>query len=437
MSALLVGVFLAHSVQLGIALLAAVLFLPLALLNLPVAIALWVPLAYLEAWPAASRIPAGVAILLGLAWIGTIAGGRSLASEVFRRHRGTYVLLLALLSWITLSLFWAQDPTAGANGLYVWYWAAAIAIVVPTALSTRRHLTIVCIGFTAAALISVVIALPQLSTTPSATDDVASRLGGSLQNPNYLAAALLSAAALMAGLIAVAQRPAQKRFLMVALGVVALAIFATGSRGGLVAAVLMVVAALVLTRRRRINLGAIIAVALAVGTLWIGSSDRSLSRLREFDTSGSGRADLWNVALRMWEDHPVLGVGYLNFAVESPRYLLQPGQISAEFVIDQPKETHNAYLGLLAETGVIGLALFVALVISLMRATWLAARRLEEAGDTRYATLGRAVLIAQIGSLVALMFSHNPYNHPFWLLLAMGPVLLTIAARTSPGDHPT
>src|SRR6266480_1762167 len=155
LSAVLVGVLLAHSVQLGIAFLAAVLYLPLALLNLPIAIALWVPLAYLEAWPAASRIPAGVAILLGLAWLGTIASGRSLASEVFRRHRGTYLLLLALVSWITLSLFWAQDPAAGANGLYVWYWAAAIAIVVPTALSTRRHLTIVCIGFTAAALISV------------------------------------------------------------------------------------------------------------------------------------------------------------------------------------------------------------------------------------------------------------------------------------------
>src|SRR5205823_14780710 len=112
LSALLVGAVLAHSIQLGTAFLCAVLYVPLALLNLPMAIALWVPLAYLEAWPAASRIPAGVAILLGLAWIGTIASGRSLASEVFRRHRGTYMLLLALVSWITLSLFWAQDPGA-------------------------------------------------------------------------------------------------------------------------------------------------------------------------------------------------------------------------------------------------------------------------------------------------------------------------------------
>jgi O-antigen ligase len=192
----------------------------------------------------------------------------------------------------------------------------------------------------------------------------------------------------------------------------------------------MVLVAFGLMSGRRLKLGVIVALALAVGTLWVASSDSTLSRLRQFDTSGTGRVDLWTVALRMWEDHPVNGVGYRNFPVESSHYLLQPGSVNGQFVVNQPKETHNAYLGILAETGVVGLALFLSAVVLFIRATWQGAQALQKVGDERFAALGRAVVIAQIGSLAALMFAHNPQNQPFWILLALGPVLITIAQRT-------
>src|SRR4051794_41556229 len=82
--ALVVGVVLAHSAQLGIALLIAVLFLPLALLNLPVAIALSVPLVFLEQWPGASRVPAAVAILLALPLFWTVWGRTTLFAGSLR-----------------------------------------------------------------------------------------------------------------------------------------------------------------------------------------------------------------------------------------------------------------------------------------------------------------------------------------------------------------
>ena len=50
-SAAVVGFLLAHSVQYGVAVLVALLFLPIALLNLPLAIGLFVPLIYLEQVP--------------------------------------------------------------------------------------------------------------------------------------------------------------------------------------------------------------------------------------------------------------------------------------------------------------------------------------------------------------------------------------------------
>jgi O-antigen ligase len=435
LSAAVVGLLLAHSVQYGIAVLVALLFLPIALLNLPVAIGLSVPLIYLEQVPGLSRIPSGVALLLVMAWFGTLAGRGSLSAEVFRRHRGMYLLLLLLMTWITLSILWARDPSAGAGALYAWYWAAGIVLVVPTVLSTRRHVVIICVGFIVGGMIAAMISLPQLSSGDST--DYATRLGGDLINPNYFAAALLSAAALAAGLMAVVRRPLHKKLLLASLAFATVAIFATGSRGGLIAGVVMIAAAFALMRRQRLRVGVIVVVGLVLGTLWVSSSDSSLSRLRDFNTSGTGRVDLWTVALRMWEDHPIAGVGFMNFPTVSRDYISQPGQISSEFIINEPKETHNAYLGLLAENGIIGLALFLALAIALIRATWQAARLLDGAGDSSYATLARAVGIAQIGALTALMFTHNTYNNALWILLALGPVLLTIADRTPVIEAPS
>ena len=145
-SAAVVGFLLAHSVQYGVAVLVALLFLPIALLNLPLAIGLFVPLIYLEQVPGAARIPSGVALLIFMAWLGTLAGRGSLFAEVFKRHRGMYLLLLMLMAWITVSLLWARDPGVAAGGLWQWYWAAGIVLVIPTALWTRRHVVVVCVG---------------------------------------------------------------------------------------------------------------------------------------------------------------------------------------------------------------------------------------------------------------------------------------------------
>jgi O-antigen ligase len=434
LSAALVGAMLARDVQLAFALLAATVFLPVALLNLPVAIACWVLLAHLEAWPAVRYVPAGVALLIGLAWLGHVAVNGQLVAATLARHRGAFVLLGIFLGWITLSLAWADDLPTAANQLYIWYWAGAIPLVVATTLATRRELALVCIAFVIAALISIAIALPQLSTGGGGSD-LEFRLGGSLQNPNYLAAALLSSAALAAGLVAVVGRGVRRNLLLVALGVIGVAMLLTGSRGGLIAAGVALLAAFFLMGEHRLRLGVVVAVCVGVGVIFVATaSGGALERVREFDPTGTGRVDLWDVAVQMWEDNPIFGVGYANFPTESPQYLLRPGQLSAAFIIDEPQETHNAYLGLLAENGIVGLGLFVAVVVSFMRATWVGVKRLELIGDRRYAVLGRAVLIAQIGQLAALVFSHNPFNHPFWLLLALGPVLVMIGERDGVGE---
>lgn len=432
-SAALVGVLLAANLQLGIAFLAGVLYFPLALLNLPLAIALWVPLVYLQAWGPARFIPTGVALLIGLAWLGTLGGGRSLVAEVVRRHRGLFLLIGGFLAWLTLSLAWAGDPALAADSLWVPFMAAAVLVVISTTLSTRRELVSVCVGFAVAALVSIALAVPDVSTVGPPADE-ANRLGGSVQNPNYLAAGLLSAAVLAAGLIPLASRLFWKWALGLALAVIAVGLLATGSRGGLIAVGVATAAGIVLMKEQRLRLGGLVTAGLVVGGFWFATaSDSVVERVWEFET-GSGRVDLWSVAWRMGADHPVRGVGWDNFRAESPDYVIRPGQLeNVNLVVETPKEVHNAYLSFFAETGLVGLGLWVAVVTALLRTTWLGARRLQALGDDRFASFARAILVAQLGALAALVFAENPFNNALWILLAFGPVLVTIASRTSHG----
>jgi hypothetical protein len=72
---------------------------------------------------------------------------------------------------------------------------------------------------------------------------------------------------------------------------------------------------------------------------------------RLFDFSGSGRIDLWRVALSTAESRPVLGVGAGVFE----RYWQKDDRWSFK-----ARDAHNLYLETLAEVGPIGLALLVA-----------------------------------------------------------------------------
>jgi O-antigen ligase len=129
----------------------------------------------------------------------------------------------------------------------------------------------------------------------------------------------------------------------------------------------------------------------------------------------------------MGEDHPWLGVGVNNFRVESPNYVRRPGGPEDVYLItEDPHVVHNIYLQQLAETGIIGLALFATVLVLALRASWRGIRRLEEAGAGRLAGVGKSVFVAQLGGLTAAFFLSNGYDQVLWILLALGPALAAL-----------
>jgi putative inorganic carbon (HCO3(-)) transporter len=223
------------------------------------------------------------------------------------------------------------------------------------------------------------------------------------------------------------RRPGQRIGLSIALAFIAIGFFATESRGGLLALLFALVAAFVLFRGQRRQIAALFVVGAVGVTVWLQSRPDALHRLTTFGGGGSGREDVWTVAWRIFNQHPAVGVGLANFQALEARYVLQPGSISrVKYISETPKLVHNAYLGLLVETGIVGLTAFAIVALLSMRASWEAARRFDAVGAPGLANLARAVLAATVGMLAAMFFISDASDYRLWILFALGPVLNTI-----------
>jgi putative inorganic carbon (hco3(-)) transporter len=75
---------------------------------------------------------------------------------------------------------------------------------------------------------------------------------------------------------------------------------------------------------------------------------------QEFDSSAQERIELWQDAMNLFQSNPVLGAGFQTYG-----YMGRVGDF---------RDTHNYFLKVLAETGLVGLALYLLLLWKLLRA---------------------------------------------------------------------
>jgi O-antigen ligase len=250
-------------------------------------------------------------------------------------------------------------------------------------------------------------------------------------DPNDLAAGLVPAAALALGLTAGARGP-RRLWLIVAALICIGGVAATQSRGGLLAATCAMLAAIVVARGRRVQA---VTAALGLATIvafLLATTPGALERITDTDNGGNGRTDLWTVAARMVADHPLNGVGLDNFMVQSDAYVREPGTLEyVDLIVESPHIVHNTYLQLLAETGAIGLALYLLVVGLALAGSWRAAIRFGDRGMRDMEALAQGVFTAQAGILAASVFLSIGNDFRAWLLFGLGPALL---ALSTPGD---
>ena len=190
-------------------------------------------------------------------------------------------------------------------------------------------------------------------------------------NPNDLAGVCLLFVALAAGVL-VSERARWIRFAAFA-GIVLLPflIILTQSRGAFVALLAFALIALKGQWRR----GRVLALAAGVAVVvFFAAPDEVWDRLGTIqkvatqqdgaasiadEGSAEQRLEIWKVARAIIADEPVTGVGLGAYAEVHSRYALRP---IFNPTAQGKRDTHSTYLKIFAETGIVGLIVFVGLV---------------------------------------------------------------------------
>jgi O-antigen ligase len=425
-----VGVLMAYDFKLAIGLVVGLCYLPLVLVNLPLGIALWVPSTFLTGLPGLDSASHAAGLVIALAWFGQL---RAHASEQGRHvPRGLLLVVAVFIVWLALSMLWAERPGASFAALPPFVAAALMFTVLMTLDMTPQQIRLIAFSFIAGVTLSVTIGLIGGVQPPSGDSAIADdgRLRGGLDDPNYLAAGIVPSIVMAAGLVPGLRNIAWRMALAGMCVILLVGLAATESRGGLLAAIFATVASVFVAKRSRAVVIALIAIGIGCVAIYFASTPDAWNRVTHTADKGNGRSSLWIVAGRIWQDHPVAGVGLDNYRAYAPRYVTGPGELTfVNFIAERPHVVHNVYLQTLVEVGLIGLGLFLAVIVASLAAAMRAARRFEARGDFEMSAFARSVFVALMAALVASFFISNGNGFQIWVLLAFGPMLLRLVRR--------
>ena len=124
---------------------------------------------------------------------------------------------------------------------------------------------------------------------------------------------------------------------------------------------------------------------------------------------------LAKAAWEMYLDYPVFGMGLGNYYYNCRLYYPLVGG-----------RAHNMYLEIMAETGTVGLLLFMSVILSAFKSI----NRVIKS-DTELSHYGRGLFIGIIGFLVSAIFLHAQLEKSLWLsvFLAMAMDRMTVLQK--------
>jgi O-antigen ligase len=430
----MVGLLAGVDPQLAIVASLGIGFALIVIADLAVGLALFTTLSLVEVFHAGSLLSVGKigGVLLALAWFARVVTRQDSKSDFLAVHPGMTAVISAFLGWTLLGAVWAHSPSLVIDSFGRYLLNAILFLIVFTAVRTRRQAVMVAAAFAIGGLATSVYGL---ATGPGPTVTTDARLAGAGVEQGELAAVLIAGIALSAGVAANLRRNPGLRLAFVGAGALCLlGLFLTVSRGGLLGLGLALIAALFFSGRWRTRVAVVVALIAVTTVYYFAALAPQASRDRITQTTSGqtrlqeGRTTLWKVAERMAKANLIKGVGAGNFRVVSVHYLLEPGAVTrSDQIISQPLVAHNTFLEILAEEGIVGLSLFVSIVLFSLVCTFRATKEFVRKRDVGGEVLARALLIGLVGVIAADTFLSQEYNKQLWLLLALGPALLSVA----------
>jgi hypothetical protein len=435
-----VGLIAGISPEVAIGVSFGLAFLLLAFANLAAGLHVFVLIAFLEfVLPGGSVLSLTklAGLVLTLSWIARIASNPG-ERIFFSDYPGATTILFALLAFGGLSAVWSESPAGTWLDLSRYLQVIALMIIVYSAIEDRRDARRLIAMF----LLGITVTAAWALITKPTVDPTEIRITSTVGDANGVAAFLV-AGLVLAGGVALGMRKAPLlRFLAIPASALFMAAFIlTGSRSGVLSLGAALIAAVVFAGRWRPQAFAavLIAAVISVGAFAAFAPDSIKERISETSpgqvSPKEGRLTIWQVGWRMFEDHPVAGVGLGSFQSSSVHYVLAPGALErTDQVIDKPEVAHNIYLQVLAEMGIVGELLFILALGFPIVCALRAAGRFARQHDRELEILSRSVAVAIVAFLVSNFFQPGVFNKLLWVLFGLGPTLLAIA-RSQNGDR--
>lgn len=143
--------------------------------------------------------------------------------------------------------------------------------------------------------------------------------------------------------------------------------------------------------------------------------------------SSSGRNILWEMAMEIFNNHKVVGVGFSNFIDYSGNYYSNPW--AGVF------HTHSIYYGLLSETGIVGFTLFVTLFIAVLISSLIQLRNARKTGQSKFEYLMLHSIALQMWFIIYGFSGNGIYDaNEFFLYTFSAVIMLSIKTAIIRGD---
>jgi len=373
-----------------------------------------------------SNFGPGISILKLLSIV--VFGGAVIHFLIFRRRESLVSapqnwLLLFFIVAVLLSNFVAIDPGRTLNATGRLLRVLTLYLIVINLIRTTRALRYLLWVFVISGFISAFWGL----VDPA---QAGQRLYGTMGQPNNFAIAMAACLPLTLGLLNLEKGSLKRLFLVIMLAVIAYGLILSGSRGGLISA-LLALFLFVLTQKNKIFWVTLVGFIAVIGLLIMPAEIKQRVGLApspsdpEMGNSTERRETYQIFGLKLWQENPVLGVGFDGFAEAYTRSEYRFLQKNAT-----KRVAHNTYLEILTGTGLVGFIPFIALLALSLYKTWRYAGYRKLHPDA--ATISAGIFAAQAAYFTGLLFGSRQYEQTLWLLIALGvviQVLINAAAR--------
>ncbi len=150
------------------------------------------------------------------------------------------------------------------------------------------------------------------------------------------------------------------------------------------------------------------------------------------DSSFRGRTSEILTGLRMFAEHPILGLGAGNYRNNYQKY----AQLIGIELRSEEREAHSLYIEVLAETGILGIFFFGGIIYSLFAALTKMTRLLQNyPGYDDWLPWLNAFKVALGGYLTAAIFLQGSYIRYFWIFVALTVTAIQLTDEMIARDH--